>query len=383
MRSLAITLLTFELIVVLSSLAGVQAASQPNAGQSDLGPNAALQYWQAFAQMPPLDAEREKILAEWNTVRLDDPAVQKLIAESHASMMYLRRAANLERCDWGLDYNDGISMMLPHLAKSRGLAHLAALHVRNEMQRGNTGALGAHATAIMVLARHVGRDPFMVCLLVRYSIEETVVDLVAPYVPQIKVPYDRSVAMFKELPLAPSAAHTIAAERKFFVEWMPKELRRAEEGQKGAGLKLWKAMLGSETPDEFKQIDSLEAVIQSIEGMYPVYDELENLVALPQSEFEVQYPAFKERVQNTTPLTRILLPAIDKVMAKEYRNQARMAMLLAGIAVTESGQDTLKDIQDPFGNGPFEYRALDKGFELRSKLLFEGQPVTLTLAPPR
>jgi len=31
--------------------------------------------------------------------------------------------------------------------------------------------------------------------------------------------------------------------------------------------------------------------------------------------------------------------------------------------------EKLKDSKDPFGDGPFEYRALDKGFELKSKLL--------------
>ena len=32
---------------------------------------------------------------------------------------------------------------------------------------------------------------------------------------------------------------------------------------------------------------------------------------------------------------------------------------------------------DPFGDGPFEYRALAKGFELKSKLLDKGQPLML------
>jgi hypothetical protein len=34
---------------------------------------------------------------------------------------------------------------------------------------------------------------------------------------------------------------------------------------------------------------------------------------------------------------------------------------------------------DPFGNGPFEYRAWEEGFELKSKLLFKGQAVMLTV----
>ena len=73
------------------------------------------------------------------------------------------------------------------------------------------------------------------------------------------------------------------------------------------------------------------------------------------------------------------MPAVDQLRAKEQRHQARLAMLLASIAVAESGPEKLKEIKDPFGTGPFEYRSLDKGFELKSKLQFEGQPVTLTV----
>jgi hypothetical protein len=56
-----------------------------------------------------------------------------------------------------------------------------------------------------------------------------------------------------------------------------------------------------------------------------------------------------------------------------------MAMLLAGIAFVEGGEAKLKTIKDPFGTGPFEYRALDKGFELKSKYQYEGQPVILQI----
>jgi hypothetical protein len=79
---------------------------------------------------------------------------------------------------------------------------------------------------------------------------------------------------------------------------------------------------------------------------------------------------------------RFLLPDIAELLAKQQRNETRMAMLLASVAVVESGPEALKDIKDPFGNGPFEYRALDKGFELKYKLTYENKPVTLTVGQP-
>ncbi len=54
-------------------------------------------------------------------------------------------------------------------------------------------------------------------------------------------------------------------------------------------------------------------------------------------------------------------------------------MLLAAIAVEDEGPVKLADIDDPFGDGPFTFRKLNRGFELTSKLIKDGVPVTLTI----
>jgi hypothetical protein len=60
--------------------------------------------------------------------------------------------------------------------------------------------------------------------------------------------------------------------------------------------------------------------------------------------------------------------------------RTRLALFKAAIAVAQGGPDKVKDFPDPFGKGPFEYRALPQGFELRSQLRDpQGQPVTLTV----
>ena len=56
---------------------------------------------------------------------------------------------------------------------------------------------------------------------------------------------------------------------------------------------------------------------------------------------------------------------------------ARAAMLKAAVAVAAGGAEKIKDFRDPYGQGPFEYKALPQGFELQSKLTVEGKPVTL------
>jgi hypothetical protein len=355
------------------------ATAQRPAGQSDLGPNAALQYWQAFAQMPALDEEQQKILDEWSTVSLKDPSVEKLVTESHNSIKYLHRAARLERCDWGLDYNDGVSLMLPHLPKARDLARLAALHARYEMERGNSRALRDDATGMMALARHVARDPIMICVLVRFLIQDMVVDLVAPYVPQLDAKYADSKAMLESLPPSSGVLDTFDMEREYFLVWIVRKIKEEEKRDPGAGLKLWNNLLGPDAPRALKQIQSLDQAIKLTEGVIPVYDELKELVALPPAEFDTRYPDFQQQNLKPDTVAAFLIPQIDNLLAKERRSQARVAMLLAAIAVAEGGPNQLKDIDDPFGSGPFEFHKLDKGFELKSQLRYEGEQVTLKI----
>lgn len=353
------------------------AAESPHE-KRDLAANAALQYWMAFSQMPAMDAEREKIVSEWKTVSLNDPAVQKLVAESQNCIMFLRRGAQFPDCDWGLDYGDGVSMLIPFLGKGRELARLAALNARYQFEQGNKKAVKEDALAMMTLARHMGREPVMICLLVRYLVEDMVVELIASYVPEIKAPPEEVQANWKKLPAAPSLIETLPVEKQYFTLWMVKRLKEEEARKSGAGLELWRNFLsGSEVPEELRQMRSVDEAVKKIESVLPLYDELVTVVGLPKQEFDARYPAFKEKTKKANSLAGTLLPAIDQILAKEQRNQVRLSMLMAAIAVAQGGPAKLQEYKDPFGTGPFEYQATSGGFQLKSKLVYEGQPVTL------
>jgi hypothetical protein len=367
------------LLVALIWLPPAALRAQVPDGRTELAANAALQYWMAFSQLPALDKDQEKLLADWNTVAMGDPAVEKLLAASHQSLMFLHRGAELSKCDWGLDYSDGISMLMPHVAKARELARLAALDARRAFEHGNWKAGRRDMTSVMVLARHVDRDPVMIALLVRLLLEDMVVDCVAPYVLDIKASHAQAVAPFNEMPPAFTLSQSILFEKKWMGAWIVPHLRAEEQRKPGGGLELWRKFLDNDPPSALRDVATLEEVIKLVEDGMPIYDDLVRLAALPRDQFDAQYPAFKQETKGAHPVAALLLPAIDRVRAKDDRHQARMAMLLAGIAVAESGPGKLQELKDPFGAGPFEYRALDKGFELKSKLAYEGQPVTLTI----
>jgi hypothetical protein len=358
------------------ALIGPAAAQAPNT-------NAALKYWQAIGLMPTLDKDQEKIVEDWSKVPLDD-AAKKVIDQSRNSVTYLHRGAKLDRCDWAPDYEDGIGLLLPHLAKARTLARLAALHARAEFEQGHGKAGGEHVLAILRLGRHVQVDPIMVNHLVGYAIEQVAIDAAAPYLPALKgqMPADAAAALDR-LPASPSLSGIMAQERDSFLRWTVRELKAAEAKKPGSWQDFWKGLFaGDENPDNRRAAESartVEQAVQMVEGLMPLYGELEKLTTLPWKEFDARYPEFVRKANADSPLAKAIMPAVDKVGAARRRAEARLAMFKAAIAVVQGGPDKLKEFKDPFGDGPFEYRALDRGFELKSKLLFRDKPVTLTV----
>ena len=347
---------------------------------NDLAANAALQYWQAFALMPALDKDQEKLLADWSKVPLNETALT-LVAASEESRRYLLRGAKLRGCDWGLDYEDGIELLLPHLNKAREMARLAALHARRELEQGHVEAAAADATAILALGRHVGSEPIAISILVCYSIEANAVDLLAAYLPEMQALAPGIVSTYEALPPAATLQRAyLTMEKELTLRWLVKKLREAEASKKGAWRDVWKnAVDRPGGVDTVNRIDSFEQAVKLTEDLLPICDELATLVALPAKEFDARYPEFKKKTEAAHPLAGCFLTTPDGVLFAQRRNQVRMELLKAAIAVVRGGPEKLAAIKDPFGTGPFAYRRLDKGFELKSKLLFHNQPVSLTV----
>ena len=363
-------------LIVMTSAA--IAAGQVSDGRTPLANNAALQYWQAFSQLPALGDEYEKLFESPTGAALKEPKAEKLLSSSQQSFLYLQRAAACDACDWGLDYNDGVGLLLPHLAKGRDLGRLAALEARRSFEQGNYQAARAKLQEIMVLGRYVARDPILIAILVGSGVEGMAIDAAAPYIPDWKPPYAEVAAMFQKLPKAPTFEQSVALEKQYMARWIIDKLEAESKRSRDGWRDLWKMLfLGSESQPP--AVESAEEAAKLVRDLLPVYDELPRFVALPRDQFQAEYPAFKQRTKEKYPLAGLLLPALDKVRDKLFRQEARRQMMLAAVAYVEGGAAKLTTVQDPFGTGPFEYRALDKGFELKSKLIFEGQSVTLTV----
>jgi hypothetical protein len=238
----------------------------------------------------------------------------------------------------------------------------------------------------MKLGRHMEMEPLFVQRWVGRAIESTAIEAAAPYLPELKSVFPEAGSpVLDGLPAAATLRQVVLKEKQVFLMSAIQKLKEAEQHKEGAWQDLWKEFFaGNEQTSEndrnlVQSVKTLAQAIQMLENLLPLYDQLAKLTTLPWKEFDEQYPEFAKKAKTVNPLADQILPMTDAMVATERRTQTRMALFKAALAVVQAGPDKLKDIKDPFGDGPFEYRALDEGFEVRSKLLYHEKPVTLTV----
>lgn len=375
--------LTMALGAATCAFAAVGAAQAESSG------NAAMKYWQAFALLPSLDRNQEKLIDEWNKIPLDDAAM-KLIDQSQASREYLLRGAKLSNCDWSLDLDDGIFLRLPFVAKARLLARLVALHARHEFSQKHWEAGWNDIMALVKLARNVETAPLMIAQLVGYSIESMAIETAAPFLPQLKpaLPPGAAAAL-AALPKEPTIAQLLAIEKQVGPGWLLGRLNDAERKQPGSWQTVWKetfaaVLSGGEgqadaNRETILSVKSYEQATKWLEELLPLYDEGAKIAERPWDEFDAAYGGFIKKAKGVNPLAETFFPNLEKFVPVQRRHQAQTALFRAAVLMVQEGADKLKDVSDPFGAGPFEYRALGSGFELKSKRLFNEKPITLTV----
>jgi hypothetical protein len=219
-----------------------------------------------------------------------------------------------------------------------------------------------------------------------YSIESIAIDVVAPYLPQLKSVLPKPpTTVLDSLPARPTLQQMIAVEKRLGPTWLIRELKKAEEHKQGSWQGVWKELFDAPGENEKAHTDvvqsakTLEQAIKMMEEVGSLHDELAELSARPWNEFDDRYPAFAKKANAVNKAAAFILPNMAKISGMQRRTQAQLEMFKASLAIVEGGPDKIKETKDPFGDGPFTYRPLGHGFELKSKLLFNDQPVTLTV----
>jgi hypothetical protein len=361
-------------------------ADQPG----DRDDNAALKYWQAIASLPKLkDADVQRINDQYLTIPLD-AGVKEIVGKANYSLKLMKQGTALKRCDWGVPYEDGLSVLLPYLDGVRMLTSMACLRARLELEAGLKAAAIEDLAATLALARHISQGGLLIETVFGYSLEHRSSEALAVLLPKFDADLIKDLkARLSALPPPGNPAKAMPTEELSSLGWFVKEVKKTKskedlvalveplfvvenEGKKRAFAEKARAFVEECGGDK-------EGMLKFAEEAHPSYAVMAKKLDLPLDEFQ---KAFEEETkkQEKNPVFKVFFPAMAKVRQAKARADVRRALLMAALDVQLSGQDALKKHTDPVAGGPFEYIPFGGSFELRSK--YKGQndkPLMLTV----
>jgi hypothetical protein len=356
------------------------------------GSNAALKYWQAFAELPRFtDAEGEKLIAECLTMPLDAHA-REIVSTAEYALEMMHEGAALPHCDWGIGYEAGIYVRLPHGSAARVLSSLAYLRARMRFEEGRNAEALEDIVAAMTLARHVSQDGTLIIVLFGYSIEPRMSETLARYLPKLdgKIIKDLKRRL-DALPAGGRPATAMQFEERSFLDWFVRTVKDAKDNEslldkvsllfylseEGGARSREKAAAKARTFLE-ECGGTADGVLQRAEEVRPCYALMATKLDLPLDQFEKEFE--REAMKRTgNPVFALCFSALPKCRRAQARTDVRRALLAAALAVQLGGRDALKDHPDPLVGGPFHYVAFEGGFELRSELKLDDKPLALTV----
>jgi hypothetical protein len=360
----------------------------------DLGANAALKYWQAFATLPRFsDAEAEKLKAEYLTMPLDAHA-REILSRAQYALLMMHHGAAVPRCAWGVGYEEGIHVELPHGPAARVLATLACLRARFRFESNQPAEALNDIMDVMTLGRHVSLSGTNIMALVGIAVEYVATETLARYLPKLDPAAIKEVkTRLGALPAGMSLSGSLQTEEKFFLDWFIRTVKESKDNESVArNLTALGQIVGPEgNPGDVaernrKAVEEARALVTEcggIPGMLKFAEEtrlsyvsLGKKLDLPPDQFEKEFETEKTR-QAGNPVFKMFFPAMDRVRVRYAQLDVRRALLAAAIAVQIDGRDGLKNLTDPVAGGMFEYAPFQGGFELRSNWKPDGKPVEL------
>ncbi|MFL5338870.1 MAG: hypothetical protein ACJ8F7_01785 [Gemmataceae bacterium] len=356
-----------------------------------LSENAALSYWQAFPQLPKLtDADASKLYSDCLTMPIDAHVKEMLASEqTRYAFRMMHRAAARKQCDWDIAYEEGIGALLPNVGASRTLAGVACLRARLEFEQGKIAEAVDDVLAGLAMARHVSDNGVFIQLVVGYGIEHRMIETLALFIPRLDAQAIKSLkARLDALPSGGNPVSAMAFEVKACPDWLERKLKEAKTPDEAlafiSGLMLQQGDSPKKGPEKSRAFlqecgGTAEGVLKCIGEMRHFYAASSLKLGLPVQQFNEEFTAEVKKRAATNPVIRELFPALERVRTAQARIDVRRALLSAALAVQTGGKDALKNHADPVAGGPFDYVALEGGFELRSKARLDNKPLTLVV----
>ena len=394
-------------------LAGLLRVSGGQASATDINP--ALLYYRAFLATPEpglSDADRAYLESKKGLEQNLPDRFGKIVASSDNQIQLVHLAAHSRvPCDWGVDLSTGPNTLLPHLGRARAVIRTSEFRAVWALQHGRPEVARDELLAAFILGRNTGSDRLLINALVQNSIEGMIYGSVAFHFGEFSTEtLQELVKGFDAAPPRCSIAACLPSE-KALGDWLLKKLLDLKKAFPGDDAKVMAEFRDSGTVAAMTSVGytnfwprlvaasggASDGVVRLLTETQPLFARLAEIMTLPQAEYEARAKEFTKDVRfSENPFW----PAFDVFTgwdlggprvpprANEFRAQAQLAMVHAAVEYKLHGETGLKNVTDPFGDGPFAFRrfkfkGVDRGFELRSAYQGPAAPFVIIFVEKR
>ncbi len=405
MKTIQLICLSFAILIGIAL--GLVTIVTPTTGaepfRTDINP--ALQYSHAFILTPDLAAADRDYLfnSEWRGQKLPE-RFGALIARYDNQFRLLHQAAHSTvPCDWGLDLTQGPLTLLPHLARIKAVSQAARLRAMWKLQQGRPADARDDLLAAFALARNASRDGTFIAALVQIASESIICSAIAENFHQFPTEtLKQLIDGFDAAPPRGTVAACVLTEKAFFPDWLIGRITDLQKEFPGNDARVMAAAhelcasLEGPPEGETNQVGvpfwdqvtkasggTSEGVLKLIRDSELLYPRVAEILNLPPASYAARMKDFAADVKKSSnPFVALIFPAYERTRPKEFAALVRLAFVRAAIEYRLRGEDGLKNVIDPCGNGPFSFRrfffdGIDRGFELKSAYDGRGFPEVL------
>ncbi|MHC5001536.1 MAG: hypothetical protein ACYTJ0_00265, partial [Planctomycetota bacterium] len=311
-------------------------------GQTD-NRNGATWYQRAFEIRPQLTEEQRDLVDRYrrNPVGPPPAELRQVLGQYTGAMGHLRRGARQKYSDYRLDYDQGFSLALPHLASSRHLAQVMQTDAMVQLHDGNVAGAMDRIAAIYRMGGHVGQDRIVISSLVAQAVWSTGDDA-------LQIALDRGLLGPAEASVMLDAARDLPSADPFnFVEAAFMEYELAAITLQGQMDEDGMLDLDLFVPQDAEVDESLRMMTaEELDGQLDLYGEYIDAVAEIYVENdpetgEAALKALEERLGDGEfgELAQIVAPAMSRAFANKQRIEGRLAARIGLLEKIAAGAD--------------------------------------------
>lgn len=333
--AVAMGLATLTPSATIMASAGAAPVAAP--ARSD-GRNAALYYWRAFYTLDR-DFQRESanlLPAERAPDWAPDAGTVAKLKDSGAFIRELLVATRIDRCDFGIAYEEGFMALLPHLGLMRSSGRILVLDARRLIAEGDIDAAAERLAGIVRMGVHLRNDNVLISALVSIAMTTLAAGEAENLAASGKLTAaarDTILAALQPLNQADGfgVKRCIEMEKNITVDFLRERLTGPD-----AGKKLLQFELLEVEPEVKKELSELDetAVRADLDRLGDLYKEL--LGAWDDTDYKAQFRRLHERLEKGEfgVLAKVLVPAMSKAKESDLKIADRLREVIRLLSTT-------------------------------------------------